>query len=75
MRAYMLTHVSDVVLRRDLTALVVRDRAISAMLVAHLAEFDARGLFLAAIPFAVRSHRERATSPDRGSPSLASSHA
>ncbi len=45
---YCLSHLSDPVLLRDLTALVARDRATTAALLAHLAEVDARRLYLPA---------------------------
>jgi hypothetical protein len=48
MRAYALTHLSDAVLLRDLTALVAQDRITTAVLLAHIAEVDARRLHLQA---------------------------
>ena len=48
MRTYSLSHVPDPVLLRDLAALVARDRATTATLLAHLAEVDARRLYLPA---------------------------
>jgi 5-methylcytosine-specific restriction endonuclease McrA len=48
MRAYALTHLSDAVLLRDLTALVAQDRITTAVLLAHIAEVDARRLYLEA---------------------------
>ena len=45
MQSYSLTHVQDDVLLRELTALIVRDRLTTAMLLAHIAEVDARKLF------------------------------
>ena len=45
MRDYMLGHLSDAVLVRDLKDLVVRDRETTASLLAHLAEVDARRLY------------------------------
>src|SRR5262245_15877987 len=48
MSKYSLTHLSDGNLLRDLTALVARDRATTAELLAHLAEVDARKLYLSA---------------------------
>jgi 5-methylcytosine-specific restriction endonuclease McrA len=48
MRAYKLTHLSDAVLLRDLSALVAQDRTTTAMLLAHIAEVDARRLYLQA---------------------------
>jgi hypothetical protein len=46
MRAYTLTHVGDAVLLRDLGALVAQDRITTAALLAHIAEADARRLYL-----------------------------
>jgi hypothetical protein len=46
MREYSLSHLSDDVLVRDCVALVTKDRALTAALLAHLAEIDARRLFL-----------------------------
>ena len=48
MRTYSLSHLSDHVLLRDLAVLVAKDRATSAALLAHLAEVDARKLYLRA---------------------------
>jgi hypothetical protein len=48
MSKYSLTHVSDAALARDLAAAAARDRASTAMLLAHIAEFDARKLYLPA---------------------------
>ena len=48
MRNYSLTHLSDTVLLRDLTALAARDRETLAELLAHIAEVDARRLYLSA---------------------------
>src|SRR3989442_1839238 len=48
MRAYTLTHLSDAVLLHDLAALVARDRLTTAMLLAHVAEVDARRLYVPA---------------------------
>src|SRR5438128_8511786 len=45
---YALSHLSDRTLVRDLTALVARDRATTAELLAHLAEVDTRKLYLPA---------------------------
>ena len=45
MSKHTLTHLSDAVLLRDLTALVSRDRATTAELLAHLAEVDIRRLY------------------------------
>src|SRR5713101_5447606 len=48
MRAYSLTHVTDSELLHGLTSLVAQDRATTARLLAHIAEFDARRLYLPA---------------------------
>ncbi len=48
MHEYALTHVSDSVLVRDLAALVARDRLNTASLLAHIAEVDARRLYVPA---------------------------
>jgi hypothetical protein len=48
MGAYPLNHLSDRVLLRALAALVTQDRATTAILLAHLAEVDARCLYLPA---------------------------
>ena len=48
MRTYTLSHVGDSQLRHDLASLVARDRATTALLLAHIAEFDARRLYLPA---------------------------
>ena len=45
---YSLTHLSDSALVLDMTALVARERTTMAALLAHLAEFDARRLYLPA---------------------------
>jgi hypothetical protein len=45
---YSLTHVPDPALLRGLRALVAQDRATTAMLLAHLAEVDARKLYVPA---------------------------
>src|SRR6267378_4309079 len=45
MHDYTLTHLCDAVLIRDLLALVARDRATTATLLAHIAEVDDRKLF------------------------------
>jgi hypothetical protein len=45
---YSLTHVPDPALLRELKALVAQDRATTAMLLAHLAEVDARKLYVPA---------------------------
>ena len=46
MIAYSLSHLSDHALLRDLATLVARDRATTASLLAHIAEVDARRLYL-----------------------------
>jgi hypothetical protein len=46
--AYSLAHLPDPVLLRQLAALVAQDRATTAALLAHLAEVDARRLYLPA---------------------------
>jgi len=48
MTPWSLSHVSDGALLRDLAALVAQDRATTAALLAHLAEVDARKLYLPA---------------------------
>ncbi len=48
MRDYSLTHVRDEVLLRDLAALVIQDRLTTATLLAHIAEVDARRLYVPA---------------------------
>jgi len=48
MSRYSLTHLADHILLRDLGALVALDRATTADLLAHLAEVDARKLYLPA---------------------------
>ena len=48
MRSYTLTDLSDRDLLRDLAALVSQDRATTAALLAHIAETDARRLYLPA---------------------------
>jgi len=48
MLAYALTHLSDAILLRDLAALVAQDRTTTAALLAHVAEVDARRLYLPA---------------------------
>src|SRR5258708_12887283 len=45
MQNYTLTHVSAAVLHRDLARLVARDRATTAMLLAHIVEVDERKLY------------------------------
>jgi len=48
MQRYSLSHLSDHALLRDLAALVARDRTTTAALLAHIAEVDARKLYLPA---------------------------
>ena len=48
MKTYGLSHLSDPVLLRDLAALVARDRVTTADVLAHIAEVDARKLYLPA---------------------------
>ena len=48
MHAYTLTHLSDAILLRDLAALITRDRITTAELLAHIAEVDARRLYVPA---------------------------
>ncbi|MEK7824716.1 MAG: hypothetical protein AAB290_06725 [Candidatus Eisenbacteria bacterium] len=48
MKTYSLSHLSDRVLLRDLAALVAQDRTTTAALLAHIAEVDARRLYLPA---------------------------
>jgi hypothetical protein len=48
MKNYSLTHVSDPVLLRDLTEMVAHDRLTTATVLAHIAEVDARRLYVAA---------------------------
>jgi HNH endonuclease len=47
-RAYSLSHLSEQALLADLAALVTADRQVTAALLAHIAEVEARGLFLPA---------------------------
>jgi hypothetical protein len=47
-KSYSLSHLSDHTLLRDLAALITRDRATTAELLAHIAEVDARKLYLPA---------------------------
>ena len=48
MRTYVLTHLSDAGLLRDLDALVAQERTATAAVLAHIAEVDARRLYLPA---------------------------
>jgi hypothetical protein len=45
MRSYSLTHLSDAALLRDLATLITQDRVTTAVLLAHIAEVDARRLY------------------------------
>src|SRR5262245_2113060 len=45
---YLLSHLSDDALLRDLAVLAARDRTITAAMLAHIAEVDARKLYLPA---------------------------
>jgi hypothetical protein len=52
MRAYSLSHLSDPDLKCSLTSIIAGDRASTATVLAHIAEFDARRLYLPeAYPF------------------------
>ena len=44
MRAYSLTHLGDAALTRDLATVISRERTATAIVLAHIAEFDARRL-------------------------------
>ncbi len=48
MKSYSLSHLSDEALGRDLRAAVSQERTSTAVVVAHIAEFDARKLYLPA---------------------------
>src|SRR6266487_4225410 len=48
MRAYSLSHLTDPELLRGLASLIAQDRVTTAALLAHLAEVDARRLYLPA---------------------------
>src|SRR5437667_6976743 len=48
MRTYVLTHLSDAVLLRDLKSVVAQERGATATVLAHIAEVDARRLYLPA---------------------------
>src|SRR5205809_6974652 len=48
MSSYSLTHVSDPDLVRGLTSAVAQDRSATVVVLAHLAEFDARRLYVPA---------------------------
>jgi 5-methylcytosine-specific restriction endonuclease McrA len=48
MRTYVLSHLSDAVLLRELEALVAQERTALAAVLAHIAEVDARRLYLPA---------------------------
>jgi hypothetical protein len=44
-KSYSLSHLSDQILLRDLSALLAQDRTTTAALLAHIAEVDARRLY------------------------------
>jgi hypothetical protein len=46
MRAYSLSHLTDPELKRDLTSAIAQDRTSTACVLAHIAEFDVRRLYL-----------------------------
>lgn len=48
MRAYVLDHLTDAELLRTLASLVAQDRSVTAAMLAHIAEVDARKLYLPA---------------------------
>ena len=48
MKNYSLTHLSDETLRRELSAAAANESQATAELLAHIAEFDERKLFLPA---------------------------
>src|SRR5258706_5211968 len=48
MRAYSLSHLADPELQRDLTSAIAQDRTSTAWVLAHIAEFDARRLYVPA---------------------------
>ena len=48
MPTYSLSHLSDYVLLRELEELVAQDRATTAQMLVHIAEIDARKLYLPA---------------------------
>ena len=60
MSTYALTHLPDDVLLHDFTALVARDRRNTAALLAHIAEIDARHLYLRAGFESMRAYCVRA---------------
>ena len=66
MRTYELTHLGDAVLARDLAAVVSQERTATAAVLAHLAEFDARRLYLPAAHPSMHSYcvRELGLSED-----------
>jgi len=47
-KRYSLTHLSDEALRRELSTTAARECGTTADLIAHIAEFDARKLYLPA---------------------------
>ena len=48
MKRYSLTHLSNEVLRRELSARAAKEKEATAELLAHIAEFDDRKLYLPA---------------------------
>ena len=48
MKSYSLTHLSDELLRRELSTAAANEKEATAELIAHIAEFDARKLYLPA---------------------------
>ena len=48
MKRYSLTHLSDEALRRELSTAATNEKEATAELLAHIAEFDARKLYLPA---------------------------
>src|SRR5437867_10744908 len=48
MHAYSLTHLSDPDLSQSLKAVIANDRSSTAVVLAHIAEFDARKLYVPA---------------------------
>src|SRR5690349_5764874 len=56
MQDYTLSHVCDSELLRNLAALVTRERVTTAMLLAHIAEVDARRLYAPAAYFSMHAY-------------------
>src|SRR5580765_1596157 len=48
MKRYLLTHLSDDLLRRELSTVAAKEKEATAELISHIAEFDARKLYLPA---------------------------